>query len=69
MNTVTHKKSMPDRLEVKYYEFTVQILPPPIGAPKRLGKKNVTLRAIYGPSRFNSVYALVMTICFANVYF
>ena len=29
MNTITHKKSMPDRLEAKYFEFTVQILSPP----------------------------------------
>ena len=28
MNTITHKKIMPDRLEAKYFEFTVQILPP-----------------------------------------
>ena len=26
MNTITHTKSMPDRLEAKYFEFTVQIL-------------------------------------------
>jgi len=25
MNTITHKKGMPDRLEAKYFEFTVQI--------------------------------------------
>ena len=28
MNIITHKKSMSDRLEAKYFEFTGQILPP-----------------------------------------
>ena len=38
MNTITHTKSMPDRLEAKYFEFTVQIL-----------QKKISLRVIFGP--------------------
>ena len=42
---------MPDRLEAKYFEFAVQIFPPPpsIGASRGGGKKMYALLAIFGP--------------------
>ena len=59
---------MPDVQEAKCFEFTVQILPPPLEAPSR-GQKNVR------PPRFISVYALVykqlliLTTCLETVKF
>ena len=43
---------MPDIQEAKFFEFSVQSLPPPVGASSR-GQKNFAI-----PPRFISVYAL-----------
>ena len=53
---------MPDIQEAKYYEFSIQILPPPLGAPKGAGRQKhfFALRAnLTSTLEFFSVYALV----------
>ena len=49
---------MPHKLEAKCFEFTVQILPIHLGAPRGGGGKT----NLVSPPRFVSVYALVQNL-------
>ena len=59
---------MSDIQEAKCFEFTVQILPPPLGAPRRRQKNHFCFAQTLPPPRFISVYALVYTNNFKNKY-
>jgi len=52
---------MPDIQEAKFLEFTVQVLPPPLGAP-RGGKKNFGASRKFGPNLDLFLYTPLLKI-------